>query len=65
MYEGQRTIEAIDKGDGILAGAGGQVRVSGGSQDRRMTENLLHLEQVDARLDRMGRVSVATMYPET
>ncbi len=39
--------------------AGGQVSVFGGSQDRVVTEDPLYFEQVDARFDQMGGITVA------
>ena len=36
-----------------------QVGVAGGGQNGVMTENLLHLDQVDAGLDQVGCIAVA------
>ena len=37
---------------------GGQVGVFGGGQDGAMAEDFLDFEQVDARLDQVGRITV-------
>ncbi len=37
---------------------GGQVGVFGGGQDGAMAENLLYLEQVDARFDQVSGIGV-------
>ncbi len=38
--------------------AGGQVSVFGGGQDGVVTEDFLYFEQVDARFDQMGGITV-------
>jgi hypothetical protein len=39
--------------------------VSGGAQDGAVTEDFLYFEQVDARFDQMGGITVAPMSLKT
>ncbi len=42
-----------------MLGLVGQVGIAGGGENRVMTENLLHLDQVDAGFDQVGCIAVA------
>ena len=45
--------------------AGGQAGVFGGGEDGAVTEDFLYFEQVDARFDQMGGITVAIMPSST
>ena len=59
--DGKAIDERIDRLGGVLVGAGGQVSVSGGGQDRAVAEDLLYFEQVDARFDQMSGITMTLM----
>jgi hypothetical protein len=40
-----------------MLGGGGQMGLAGGGQDAVMAENLLHFEQIDARLNQMRGIN--------
>jgi hypothetical protein len=39
--------------------------IAGGGENRVMTEEFLHLDQIDPGLDQVGCIAVSTIYPET
>ena len=43
----------------LLVGVAGQVGVAGGGQNAVVAQDLLHFQQVNARLDQMGGIAVA------
>ena len=48
-----------------MLGLVGQMGIAGGGENRVMAEELLHLDQIDARLDQVGGIAVSTMSSET
>ena len=44
---------------GLIVGVAGQVGVAGGGQNGVMTQNLLHLQQVNPGLDQVSCIAVA------
>jgi hypothetical protein len=55
---GKAVHQLIDELSCIVVRMGAQVGVLGGGQDGAMAEDFLDLEQVDARLDQVGRITV-------
>ena len=49
----------------MLPGVGGEVGVFSGGEDRVVTEDFLHLQQIDTGLDQVRRIAVATMSIKT
>lgn len=57
--DGEAIHQRIDQRVGIAVRSGCQVGVSGGGEDTVVAEDFLHFEQVDARFDQRGGVTVA------
>ena len=48
-----------------MLGLVGQMRVARGGENGVMTEDLLHLDQIDTGFDKVRGIAVATMSQET
>lgn len=57
--EGESAHELVDALEGVLLGLIGEVGVAGGGEDAVVAEEFLHLDQINAGLDEVGRIGVA------
>jgi len=55
---GEAAHQRIDAYAAVVCGVAGEMGIAAGGQNAVMTQDLLHLQQIDALLDQVGGVAV-------
>ena len=56
--EGEAIHQSIDPVDGVVLGLIRQMGIAGGGENGVMTEEFLHLDQIDASLDQVSCIAM-------